>query len=187
MYKKMIKFKSISFLVIRKASILAYFCTVATDIKSRIPLHYWDYTCYWLMLLINIPLFWYTPMYHTYNTWRPLGRGEDAESKFSNSAFIQQSLRIFLKDSAHCLYPFRIDSKDTSSVASFLVLGGQDPEMYRQKKYICTYIARASEASERLRNIYFHDPKYICIVIYNAVSFNYLLYGAINDIILTKH
>ena len=32
----------------------------------------------------------------------------------------------------------------TSSVASFLVLGGggQDPEMYRQKK--CTYIARAS-------------------------------------------
>ena len=68
----------------------------------------------------------------------------------------------------------------TSSVASFLVLGGQDPEMYRQKKYMYLY-------SERLRNIYFHDSKYICIVIYNAVSFNYLLYGAINDIILTKH
>ena len=75
-----------------------------------------------------------------------------------------------------------------SSVASFLVLGGgggQDPEMYRQNN-ICTYIARANEASERLRNIYFHDSKYICIVIYNAVSFNYFLYGAINDIILTK-
>ena len=77
---------------------------------------------------------------------------------------------------------------DASSVASFLVLGGggQDPEMYRQK-YICTYIARASEANERLRNIYFHDSKYIFIVIYNAVSFNYLWYGTINDIILTKH
>ena len=43
-------------------------------------------------------------------TWRPLGRGQDAESKFSKSAFIPQPLRIFLKDSAHCLYPFRIDS-----------------------------------------------------------------------------
>ena len=68
----------------------------------------------------------------------------------------------------------------SSSVASFLVLGGQDPEMYRQKIYVL--ILR-----ERLRNISFHDSKYICIVIYNAVSFNYLWYGAINDIILTKH
>ena len=58
--------------------------------------------------------------------------------------------------------------------------------MYRPKIYILI-IARASEASERLRNIYLHDSKYICIVIYNAVSFNYLWYGAINDIILTKH
>ena len=73
-----------------------------------------------------------------------------------------------------------------SSVASFLVLGGQDPAMYRQKN-ICTYIARASEASERLRNIYFHDSKYICIVIYNAVSFNYLLYGAIGPKPLFRH
>ena len=46
-------------------------------------------------------------------TWRPLGRGQDTESKFSKSVFIQQPLRIFLKDSAHCLYPFRIDSWDT--------------------------------------------------------------------------
>ena len=30
-------------------------------------------------------------------TLRPLGRGQDAESKFSKSAFIQQPLRIFLK------------------------------------------------------------------------------------------
>ena len=41
-------------------------------------------------------------------------RGQDAESnpgiQFSKSAFIPQPLRIFLKDSAHCLYPFRIDS-----------------------------------------------------------------------------
>ena len=50
-----------------------------------------------------------------------------------------------------------------SSVASFLVWGGggQDPQMYPPK--IRSYIARASEASERLRNIYFQDTKYICI------------------------
>ena len=56
-----------------------------------------------------------------------------------------------------------------SSVASFLVLGGQDPQMYRQKS---TYIARASEASERLINIYFQDSKYISIHTINTVSFN---------------
>ena len=72
---------------------------------------------------------------------------------------------------------------DASSVASFLVLeagGGARPRNVPAKN-ICTYIARASEASERLRNIYFHDSKYIFIVIYNAVSFNYLWYGTIND------
>ena len=47
--------------------------------------------------------------------------------------------------------------------------GGQRPRNVPTKN-ICTYIARASEASERLRNIYLHDSKYICIVIYN-VSF----------------
>ena len=51
--------------------------------------------------------------------------------------------------------------------------------MYRQKK---TY---SYCASERLRNIYFQDSKYICIHTYtiDAVSFKYLWYGAsINDI-----
>ena len=78
---------------------------------------------------------------------------------------------------------------DASSVASFLVLGGGGGARPRNvpTKNICTYIARASEANERLRNIYFHDSKYIFIVIYNAVSFNYLWYGTINDTILTKH
>ena len=33
-----------------------------------------------------------------------IGRGQDAECKLSKSAFIQQLLRIFLKDSVHCLY-----------------------------------------------------------------------------------
>ena len=64
--------------------------------------------------------------------------------------------------------------------------GGQDPEMYRQKIYVLILRERA-KANERLRNIYFHDSKYIFIVIYNAVSFNYLWYGTINDTILTKH
>ena len=77
---------------------------------------------------------------------------------------------------------------DASSVASFLVLGaGGARPRNEAAKNICTYIARASEASERLRNIYFHDSKYIFIVIYNAVSFNYLWYGTINNTILTKH
>ena len=77
---------------------------------------------------------------------------------------------------------------DASSVASFLVLGAGGGARPRNvpAKNICTYIARASEASERLRNIYFHDTKYIFIVIYNAVSFNYLWYGTINDTILTN-
>ena len=75
---------------------------------------------------------------------------------------------------------------DASSVASFLVLGGgggggKTPKC-TGKKYMYLYCA-----SERLRNIYFHDSKYIFIVIYNAVSFNYLWYGTINDTILTKH
>ena len=76
----------------------------------------------------------------------------------------------------------------TVGVASFLVLGGGGKTPKCTDKYnICTYIARASEASERLRNIYFQDSKYICIynVIYtiNAVSFNYLWYGAIYTIL----
>ena len=76
---------------------------------------------------------------------------------------------------------------DASSVASFLVLGVGARLRNVAAKNICTYIARASEANERLRNIYFHDLKYIFIFIYNAVSFNYLWYGTINNTILTKH
>ena len=66
--------------------------------------------------------------------------------------------------------------------------GGKTPKCTDKKWHICTYIARASEASERLKNIYFQDSNasaYIYTI--NAVSFNYLWYGAINDIILTKH
>ena len=73
----------------------------------------------------------------------------------------------------------------SSSVASFLVLGGGGGGA--RPRNVPTKNMYLYCASERLRNIYFHDSKYICIVIYNAVSFNYLWYGAINDIILTKH
>ena len=48
-----------------------------------------------------------------------------------------------------------------TSVASFLVLGGGKTPKCTDTK--CTYTARASEASERLRNIYFQDSKYICL------------------------
>ena len=41
---------------------------------------------------------------------------------------------------------------------------------------ICTYIARASEASERLSNIYFQDSKYICIHI-QSIQFPLITYG----------
>ena len=66
------------------------------------------------------------------------------------------------------------------SVASFLVLGGgKDPQMYRQK---ITYTARAS-ASET----YTFRTQNTSAYIYNQCIFLYLWYGAINDIILTKH
>ena len=98
-------------------------------------------------------------------------------------------LNICIHKNNHCTF-LVILWYDASSVASFLVLGagggGARPRNVPAKN-ICTYIARASEASERLRNIYFHDSKYIFIVIYNAVSFYYLWYGTINDTILTKH
>ena len=67
-----------------------------------------------------------------------------------------------------------------TSVASFLVWGGEArPPNVPTKMYIYC-------ASERLRNIYFQDSKYICLL-YNQCIFLYLWYGAINDIILTKH
>ena len=49
-------------------------------------------------------------------------------------------------------------------------------------------LCRGVHRAERLRNIYFQDSKYICIHIQSVqFPFNYLWYGAINDIILTKH
>ena len=70
-----------------------------------------------------------------------------------------------------------------SSVASFLILGGQDPQMYRQKKKcMCNLYARASEASERLRNVcIFNISKYICIHIQPMQW-----YGTINDSLTDK-
>ena len=76
-----------------------------------------------------------------------------------------------------------------SSVASFLVWGGgggQAPKIYRQKKKSNLY-ARASEASDRLKNIHFQVAKYICIHTINAVPFYYLWHGAIYDSIMIKH
>ena len=64
----------------------------------------------------------------------------------------------------------------TSSVASFLVLGGggQDPEMYRQK-YM--YLYCASERSERAPQKHiFSGLKYICIHI-QSVQFPFITYG----------
>ena len=55
--------------------------------------------------------------------------------------------------------------------------------MYRQKIYVLILCERAKWASA--------SETYICIHLHtytiNAVFFNYLWYGAINDIILTKH
>ena len=74
-----------------------------------------------------------------------------------------------------------------TSVASFLVLGGggQDPQMYRQKK--SNLYARASEASERLRNIYFQVSKYICTYTmqFPFITYGIALYRQYNDKILT--
>ena len=51
-----------------------------------------------------------------------------------------------------------------SSIASFLLLGGQDSQMYRQKKksYICNLYTRASERVLQ-KYMYFQVLKYICI------------------------
>ena len=81
-----------------------------------------------------------------------------------------------------------------SSVASFLVWGGggKPPKCIDRKKIHIhvTYYARASEASERLRNIIFSGIKILTAAytyIINAIPFYYIWYGAINDSIPTKH
>ena len=68
----------------------------------------------------------------------------------------------------------QVDSGTTTSVASLLVLGGGGGKTPKctDKNNMYLYCA-----SERLRNIYFQDSKYICIQCHytvNAVSFNYL-------------
>ena len=70
---------------------------------------------------------------------------------------------------------------------SFWVLGGgaSPPNVPTEK--ICNLYTRASEASERLKNIYFQVLKYICIHTINAVTFYYLWHGAIYDSIIIKH
>ena len=67
----------------------------------------------------------------------------------------------------------------SSSVASFLVWGGgggQDSQMYRQKKKSCTFNIFASE---RLQNIYiFRVSKYICIHI-QSMEFPFITCGMV--------
>ena len=63
-----------------------------------------------------------------------------------------------------------------SSVASFWYGGGGARPRNVPTKNICTYIARASEASELLRNIYFQNSKYICIHI-QSMQFPLITYG----------
>ena len=64
-----------------------------------------------------------------------------------------------------------------TSVASFLVLGGgggaRPPNVPTEKK-VTYFYARASEASERLRNIYFQVSKYICTY---TMQFPFITYG----------
>ena len=84
------------------------------------------------------------------------------------------------------------DRAFASSVASLLVLGGQDlPTMYLTKNIYVLILTRASEASERLRNILISQWLKIHRALNHTMQFpyNYLLYGAINDIMesLTKH
>ena len=76
-----------------------------------------------------------------------------------------------------------------NSVASFLVLGGGGARPLNvpteQKK--SNLHARASEASERLRNIYFQVSKYICTYTmqFPFITYGIALYRQYNDKILT--
>ena len=74
-----------------------------------------------------------------------------------------------------------------TSVASFLVLGGggeRPPNVPTEKSNL---YARASEASERLRNIYFQVSKYICTYTmqFPVITYGIALYRQYNDNILT--
>ena len=74
----------------------------------------------------------------------------------------------------------------STSVASFLVLGGgQDPQNVPTEK--SNLYVRASEASERLRNIYFQVSKYICTYTmqFPFITYGIALYRQYNDKILT--
>ena len=75
-----------------------------------------------------------------------------------------------------------------SSVASFFGIGGGARGPKCTDKII--YIYCASDRSERApQNIYVQDSKHTSAYIIQSMQFslNYLWYGTINDIILTKH
>ena len=101
--------------------VLRHFKVAATSLKLEIRLHahpvannhdrtiwyrshFYPHPNWPMCSELGYVFFFFSTSYCTLKTWRPLGRGQDAECKFSKSAFIQQPLRIFLKDSVHCLY-----------------------------------------------------------------------------------
>ena len=81
------------------------------------------------------------------------------------------------------------------SVASFLVWGGggagktpKCTDRGKKKSCTCNLYARASEASERLRNIYMFRSQNTSACTYNhSMQFPFITYGAINGSILIKH
>ena len=74
-----------------------------------------------------------------------------------------------------------------TSVASFLVLGGGKTPNVLTEKTTTYFYARASEASERLRNIYFQVSKYICTYTmqFPFITYGIALYRQYNDKIQT--
>ena len=73
----------------------------------------------------------------------------------------------------------QVDTNGSTSVASFLVLGGggQDPKMYRQEKKVTDMRERAKRASASETYI-FRTPNTSARTI-NAVLFYYLWHGAV--------
>ena len=82
---------------------------------------------------------------------------------------------------------------DVSSVASFLVLGGggaRPPNVpTEEKKSTCNLYARASKASELLRNTYIFRSQNTSVYIIQSMQFPFITcgYGDINNSIPTKH